>query len=164
MYSLLLFAALMSPQQGCVAIPAPLAAAIRQEVGKSRGSTDCRQWIVARGDLDGDGREDVAVVYTIEGSCEGDLPSAPAGSCGNHYEQFLRVWLGNGQLIGAVQVGAKLGDSVAGVTFEGRGKLVLQVLRLAKNDPLCCPSQAAQVQLFLRDDKLQTDRASAALH
>lgn len=100
---------------------------------------------VARGDINGDGKEDIVVLYTLEGF---------AG--GNDYHQYLAVFLASGTTFrhaaDAVVGGKRMRDveltSVAGSTINLDTKLY------AKNDPACCPSHASKARYHLVGTKL----------
>lgn len=102
--------------------------------------------MVAVGDLDGDGIEDVAVVYTFEGSHHG-----------NGYEQYLAVSSSRqGSGFFDVRVGGKGVRAVDGVKITaGRVELVLR--EYAPSDASCCPSRPARTSYILKNEVLFED-------
>ena len=94
--------------------------------------------MMAAGDLDGDGAEDTAVVYTLEGAHHG-----------NGYEQFLVVRSSRpgGRFLDVVaglkEVGAILALSIAA------GRVELAVLEYGPSDASCCPSRPATTNYTL---------------
>lgn len=96
---------------------------------------------VVRGDLDEDGDEDAAVVYTIEGMGGGNL-----------YEQYLSIFLQepHGWRPGpAIKVGGKNHRSIniRGIT---EGSVTLETLSYAAGDASCCPSLKGETHYRLR--------------
>lgn len=77
----------------CQVLPAKVERGIKSFAAQVRGEEYCRYRTIAKGDLNGDGVDDIAVVFHVEGSCDDDKESPP-GSCGNHAETYLAVFLG----------------------------------------------------------------------
>jgi hypothetical protein len=102
------------------------------------------------GDLDGDGREDIAVLYTIESFC-----------CGNNYHFFLAVLLNketNFELIASVKVGGKGERGVAFNTIRN-GKILLNTKEYLPDDAMCCPSSKGRTTYTLKKGRLiESDR------
>jgi len=102
------------------------------------------------GDLDGDGREDIAVLYTIESFC-----------CGNNYHFFLAVLLNKGthfELVASVKVGGK-GERGVGFNTIRNGKILLNTKEYLPDDALCCPSSKGRTSYTLKNNWLiESDR------
>ena len=101
---------------------------------------------IVTGDLNGDGRADAAVLYTIEG----------AGG-GNNYAQFLAVFVRDeeGQLAPAAHAsaGGKLYREAHLVSITD-GAVLLNVVNYAEKDAACCPSKKGTTRYTLVDGKL----------
>jgi hypothetical protein len=82
----------------CQALPIKVEHAIQEFVTKVRGAEYCQYRKLAQGDLSGAGTQDVAVVFHVEGSCDDDKESPP-GSCGNHADTYLEVFLEHDQAV-----------------------------------------------------------------
>ena len=83
----------------CQDLPIKLERAIAQFVSEVRGAEYPEYRRVARGNLgSGHNARDVAVVFHVEGSCDDDKVSPP-GSCGNHVDNYLAVYLDHEQLV-----------------------------------------------------------------
>lgn len=96
---------------------------------------------IAEGDLDGDEREDAAILYTIEG----------VGS-GTNYTQYLAVLVrrGEGWSFGAsTTAGGKWERAVTLQGIEHRAVL-LETMDYAEGDPSCCPSIEGETRYHLR--------------
>jgi hypothetical protein len=138
-----------SRQVSCKSIPVALWNSIQGAGSISRGITECGDVnIVSRGDVDGDGKPDVAAVWSSESSCA-DSPDQPSGSCGNNVVQFVSVQLGTGKIIPPI----KLSGSANGMKVTPAG-LDVDVLKYGSDDPRCCPSVKATVHLALRGAEL----------
>lgn len=96
----LLLAAIAGPSPAeCQELPAKLEQAIAQFVSQVRGAEYPEYRRVAQGNLgSGDNSRDVAVVFHVEGSCDDDKASPP-GSCGNHVDHYLAVYLDREQVV-----------------------------------------------------------------
>src|SRR5258708_918268 len=82
----------LRPSEPCVAGPSRVNAAIGDLAQRMHGAENCASRKISTGDLDGDGKPETAIAFTIEGMCfrEGQQGS-PAGSCGGDSETFLTV-------------------------------------------------------------------------
>lgn len=85
----------------------------------------------ASGDVNGDGREDAAVVFTIE--------VASANTATQNLSVFARQDDGSLRFAGSTVVGSQGGAAVGRMAIE-QGAVVLTTLSLGPNDPDCCPS------------------------
>jgi hypothetical protein len=143
-------------QVSCKSIPATLWTSIQGDGAISRGTTDCNDVnFVSSGDVDGDGKPDVAAVWSSEGSCV-DFPDQSAGSCGNNVVQFVSLQLGNGQIVPPV----RLKGDAAGAKVVPKG-VDVNVLKYGPDDPHCCPSMKAVEHLGLQGGALiSTDNPS----
>lgn len=133
----------------CKSIPAELWKSIQRAGAISRGTTDCSDVnIVSHGDIDGDGKPDVAAIWSSEGSCA-DSPDQPSGSCGNNVIQFVSIELGNGRVTQPVRL---VGEASA-MKVVSKG-LDVDVLKFGPDDPHCCPSVKAVAHLALQGNAL----------
>lgn len=100
---------------------------------------------VATGDLDGDGAEDAAALFTIEDSAQ------------NNSTQFLSAFLRQGdgvmKFASTTPVGGT-GNAIDGVTIED-GAIRLKTLTLGPDDADCCPSVVGKVEYLLHNGKLK---------
>jgi hypothetical protein len=87
--------------------------------------------LTASGDVDGDGRDDAAVVFTIE------VPSSNTAT--QNLAVFVRQDDGSLRFAGSTGVGSQGGAAVGRMAIE-QGAVVLTTLSLGPNDPDCCPS------------------------
>ncbi|MEW6740603.1 MAG: hypothetical protein ACOYU2_05910 [Nitrospirota bacterium] len=97
------------------------------------------------GDIDGDAKDDIAVLYTIEGFC-----------CGNNYHYYLAVFLNRGsrfELVTSAKVGGK---GERGVEFDTirNGKILLNTEEYLPDDPMCCPTGKSRTTYSLKIGKL----------
>jgi hypothetical protein len=106
---------------------------------------DHREWV--GGDLNGDGRVDYVVLYTIEN--------------GNNYSTYLVALLQETRgyrAIAPVKVGGR-GKRFVHLDSVARGRIKLQVERFAASDPLCCPSLKSATEFSLKNGSL-SERAA----
>ena len=97
------------------------------------------------GDIDGDGREDIAVLYTIESFC-----------CGNNYYFFLAVFLNKGnkfEFAASTHVGGKGERSVDFNAIKDR-KILLTTEEYLPDDAMCCPSGKGKTTYRLKNGRL----------
>ena len=97
------------------------------------------------GDIDGDDKEDIAVLYEIESFC-----------CGNNDQVYLAVFLRKGskfELAASEKVG---GQGERGVHFDTieDGKILLKTDEYLPDEPMCCPSGKGTTAYSLKDGKL----------
>ncbi len=102
------------------------------------------------GDIDGDGEEDISVLYTLESFC-----------CGNNYQFYLAVFLNKGskfELAASSKVGGKGERTVEFNTIKD-GKILLNTDEYVYGDPMCCPSGKGSAMYTLKSGKLiESDR------
>lgn len=97
------------------------------------------------GDIDGDGKDDIAVLYIIEGFC-----------CGNNYHFYLAVLINRGyifELVTSTEVGGKGNRGVKFNTIKNR-KILLNTDEYLPDDPMCCPSNKGRTTYILKNGKL----------
>lgn len=97
------------------------------------------------GDLDGDGDEDAAAQFTIEGM-----------GGGNNYAFYLAVFRNeNGKLKGVTDdvIGGKLNRDVTFIKIEN-GKMFFDTKGYAEDDGACCPSIEGKTSYILEGEKL----------
>lgn len=123
----------------CPELPAKVNSAIDSFNDSVRGAEYCEFRDAASGDLDGDGRADFAVRFTIEGACHEDAELSP-GACGNNYEFFLIAYLAKSQeLISPIKIGGKAVRHLKEISVR-QNKVFLDALEYADGDAMCCPS------------------------
>ena len=98
------------------------------------------------GDIDGDGRSDLAVVFTVE--------VASANTAMQNLAVFIRQQDGSLRFAGSTVVGAQGGASVGRVAID-QGSVVLTTLTLGPNDPDCCPSVETSTRFTLAEGSLR---------
>jgi hypothetical protein len=97
------------------------------------------------GDIDGDGKNDIAVLYTIESLC-----------CGNNYHFYLAAFINKGpkfELVTSTEVGCKGNRGVEFNTIKN-GKILLNTNEYLPDDPMCCPSGKGRTTYLLENRKL----------
>lgn len=124
--------------------------AVQQHIAAQARQMEAREnptsRMIAVGYLDGDGIEDVAVVYTLEGAHHG-----------NGYEQYLAVSSSRqGSGFFDVRVGGKEVRTVDGVKIAA-GQVELGLREYAPSDASCCPSRPARTSYILKDQVLVED-------
>ena len=120
-------AAAPSTAAECQALPTKVEHAIKEFVTKVRGAEYCQYRKLAQGDLSGNGTQDVAVVFHVEGSCDDDKESPP-GSCGNHADTYLEVFLDRDQtVLPRLRIASPNEAAVKQLRIE-HGKIIANVL------------------------------------
>lgn len=97
------------------------------------------------GDINGDSKQDIAALYTIEGF-----------NCGNNYYFYLAVFVNrNGKFIfvASTEVGGK---SKRFVNFNSikEGKIILDTKEYLEGDATCCPSGKGRAEYILKDNQI----------
>jgi hypothetical protein len=94
---------------------------------------------ILRGDVNNDGKEDLVVLYTLEGFGGGNL-----------YIQYLAVFLGNGKnflYANHKSAGGKNNRSIE-LSSVKNGTINLTTLEYLPNDPSCCPSKKGKAHFI----------------
>jgi hypothetical protein len=105
--------------------------------------------------LNGDGEKDLLVTYIIGSACFEDGTSPP-GTCGNHHEEFLAVFLekkGTYNKPVVKQVGGRNVRVIEGISARD-STIILDTLEYDNEDPSCCPGKPGKLRLVLKDDAL----------
>jgi hypothetical protein len=95
-----------------------------------------------RGDLDGDGKADLVVLFTLEK--------------GNVWMQFLSVFGTANRLLASMRVGGK-GQREVEMKQVTDGRVELATKNYGPSDALCCPSVVGHSWLVLRADSLEEE-------
>jgi hypothetical protein len=101
---------------------------------------------VIRGDLNRDGREDMAVLYTLEGF-----------HGGNSYSQYLAVFLNRGKtfrFLTQETIGGKLFRNVEFRSIS-QGRINFDIREYRAKDAACCPSRKGRITAVLSGRKLK---------
>jgi hypothetical protein len=101
---------------------------------------------VLRGDVNGDRKTDLVVLYSLEGF-----------GGGNNYIQYLAVFLGNGKTFRYATnepVGGKMRRDIDLKSITG-STINLNTKEYRKNDAACCPSRDAKTRYVFRNGKLR---------
>jgi hypothetical protein len=138
----------------CVTLPKQIEAALLKHTTSMRAAEYCEIRKVARGDVNGDGREDFAIAYSLEGPCntrEG-RKSSP-GTCGNVALQFFAMFIATPS--GFRMLGPNpLEPAVERATITGSA-VILDTLDWTPTDPHCCPSRKGTTTFEIVNGKLQ---------
>ena len=118
--------------------------------GKASEQRDSRRAVV--GDIDGDGRSDVAVLYTIEG--------AGADDYSLRYLAVFQRGTGGLEYRAHRLVGGKGIREVNRATIINR-VVVLEALEYQAQDALCCPSRPARWRYRLQNRRLVEVKGTA---
>lgn len=116
----------------------------RAKAEKAEEYSEARK--VVRGDVNGDRRVDVTVLYTLEGF-----------NGGNSHAQYLAIFLGGGKTFrnaANAPVGGKLNRSVDLVSVTA-GKINLDTLGYRSDDPACCPTRKGKTHYIFTNGKLK---------
>ena len=128
---------------GCQSTPMT----VEQHISNHTKSTNGNEYFPARSyahvDVDGDGKADTAVIYTLEGI-----------RGGIDWLQFLAVKLSseNGHIIWQ-QIGGKDIRAVGNIEIVN-GKIVASILEYAPSDASCCPSISKTSTFAIKNGKL----------
>jgi len=101
---------------------------------------------IVRSDVNGDGKIDLIVLYTLEGF-----------GGGNSHAQYLAIFLGGGKTFknaANVAVGGKLNRSVE-LTGVTAGRIDLDTLAYRSNDPACCPTRKGKTHYRFSQNRLK---------
>ena len=164
-YSLTIFCifALFANVAKSQGIPKSIHDSIREHGEKVWGIVN-ENFIVKYGDLNGDGQEDIAVLYLISGACKEEDERLDTdiykgyplqGSCGNSFRTYLSVWLGNNKIhVPAIAI-ADTGWTVATKILSMEdGIISVDILENSGFDPNCCPTIQKNLQFSLKDNHL----------
>ena len=114
---------------------------------KKEGAEDYKEARkVLHGDVNGDKKTDVVVLYSLEGF-----------GGGNGYVQYLAVFLGNGKTFRYATneaVGGKFRRDVDLKSVTG-STINLDTKEYRKKDPACCPSKIGKARFVFRNGKLR---------
>lgn len=128
---------------------------IKTHAERSKGAEHRNSRRAVIGDLNGDGREDVAVLYTIEAA------RSQADDYALRYLAAFRRGAGGLEYEAHLLVGGKGIREVNRVTVLN-GVIVLEALEYQPNDKMCCPSKPARWRYQLRAGKLVEVKNAAA--
>jgi hypothetical protein len=129
----------------CTAADERIERTIAAKRDELRGHEYCQYRIYDRlGDVDGDGVEDLLVVFTIEG----------VGGQGNSSSQFLAAFGSRSEWRPVVVEVGRRGQRVVQAIRVRAGLIDLSSLEYAPTDAMCCPSKASHVQMRLNAGKL----------
>jgi hypothetical protein len=101
---------------------------------------------VARGDVNGDGREDAVVLYTLEGFERSNL-----------YLQYLAIFVSRGGGLRYVTHRIVGGKGLRSLALDGvsGGKILLKTTEYRPGDASCCPSKKRRARFVLDKRKLK---------
>jgi hypothetical protein len=131
-----------APATACFDLPTVMQFAIKAYAFTNHGIEKCESRAIARGDLDSDGQDDLAIAFNIEGACGApELVDWKPGSC-RGMQSYLIVFLLKGTShvqVGPTYVGGIGSRLVSSVRVNGR--LVELDTQEWDGDPMCCPSK-----------------------
>jgi len=132
----------------CETLPEKVERFINSYTKIEQGDEDCKYRRIARGDINSDGIEDLIITFSIGGVCGSgntDKNTTP-GSCGNHSETYLKIFLGKElKEVPIKMIGGRGTRSIKGLNVVG-GVILAETLEWGKDDSMCCPS----IKRFLR--------------
>ena len=104
---------------------------------------------IVRGDVNGDGKTDLVVLYSLEGF-----------NGGNSYGQYLAIFVGSGRSFryaANAAVAGKLNRTVELVSVVG-GRINLDTTGYRPNDPACCPTKKGKTHYVFANGRLKETR------
>ncbi|MEP7075016.1 MAG: hypothetical protein ABI878_04330 [Acidobacteriota bacterium] len=119
---------------------------ISQQAKRENGEEYKQARKLLKGDINGDKKKDIVVLYTLEGF---------NGS--NNYRQYLAVFLGTGKgfrYAAKEVVGEHAGRGVELKSIIG-GRINLDTMEPRKTDPACCPSKPGKARYLFAAGKLR---------
>lgn len=119
---------------------------ISQQAKKDKADEYQEARKVLRGDVNGDKKTDLVVLYSLEGF-----------GGGNNYIQYLAVFLGIGKTFRYAAnepVGGKFARDVDLRSITASG-INLNTKEYKKNDAACCPSRSSKARFVFRNGKLK---------
>lgn len=137
----------------CEPLPEKAEKFIKSFTENDRAAEYCRFRTILRGDINSDGAEDLIVIFNNEGGCGSDKNSHP-GTCGNHSETYLKIFLGRDLSEVPVQMIGRRGERfIIGMKLVN-GVLQVDTLSYGKDDPMCCPSVKAKTEFVLKGETI----------
>lgn len=127
---------------------------IWKHVNDIRGVHYCESRTPVFADLNGDGKKDISVTYTVEGPCY-DNKSFKPGVCGNDCVYFLAVFINLGYRYNVPiikEVGSRGVRFITDISVEDK-VIILKTLKY-DGDPECCPSKPGVLKFVLENKKL----------
>lgn len=141
----------------CLPLPNKVEKLIKAYADEIRGAEYCKFRKVARGDIDADGVEDLAVVFTVEGACNDDKETTP-GACGNHHESFMMVFLGKSlKKVPRLEVGSRGVRAITSIEIVNEA-VAAETLAYGSDDAQCCPSVKGNAAFILKKGVLTEKR------
>jgi hypothetical protein len=143
----------------CVKLPAQITETIRSHMTADRAVEYCQSRKVASGDLNADKRQDIIIVYSLEGACgKGtDKQILADGNCGNGSRQYLAAFLQTDSgfsEIGPVEVGSIRTRGIAAIAVEG-SVIRADTRSWDVTDANCCPSKRGRTFFVLAEGTLR---------
>jgi hypothetical protein len=139
----------------CIELPTSIEAAIKKHASAMRAAEFCDIRKVDSGDLNGDGRKDFAIAYSLEGPCANaaDDRKATPGSCGNLALQFVAIFLGKPSGF-QMMSGRSVEPAIETLKIIG-SRIQLETLDWTATDPHCCPSKKGRLEFKVVNGKVQ---------
>lgn len=136
----------------CEPLPQKAEKYIKAFEKKVRGAEYCRFRDIAHGDINGDGVEDLVVVFNVEGACNKEKGRAP-GACGNHHETYLKAFLGKElKEIPTIEIGGRGMRLISSVKVI-KDAVEVETLTYGEQDAMCCPSVTGHTQFAIQSGK-----------